>query len=362
MTSAREQFNGPESTESAPQHRDTGAVGKHTLTQDVFAEPALTGVGKRTLTEQVQRKLGTAAAAHAPMSVADAAGHGTSGASGPLPHGDTIQRLFGRHDISGISAHTDGAASEGARAMGAQAFATGDRVAFDGTPDLHTAAHEASHVVQQRAGVSLKGGVGAEGDAYEQHADAVADQVVAGRSAEGLLDRFAPAGGGSAGAVQRKLGVGHTSGKMRQISTGRTGTITGKAVWGKYPVRWDDDGKTTQVDANDADYDLVVSSTPTVTSPTPTTPTPTVTSPTPTTPPPTVTTPTPTTATPTTAVATGGKQPDRDLSHFTTTRTSRRSGRTSRTRSTTRCKPSCLAFKRSTRPPRSASAAASRPA
>jgi hypothetical protein len=43
-------------------------------------------------------------------------------------------------------------------------------------------------VVQQRAGVHLAGGVGQEGDPYEQHADAVAQRVVAGQSAEDLLD------------------------------------------------------------------------------------------------------------------------------------------------------------------------------
>ena len=77
--------------------------------------------------------------------------------------------------------------------MGAQAFATGDHVAFANSPDLHTAAHEAAHVVQQRAGVQLKAGVGETGDAHEDHADRVADRVVAGRSAEDLLDRYAGA-------------------------------------------------------------------------------------------------------------------------------------------------------------------------
>jgi hypothetical protein len=64
--------------------------------------------------------------------------------------------------------------------------------------------------VQQRAGVMLAGGVGAAGDRYEQHADAVADAVVAGRSAEGMLDTMA--GGGaesarSAGAASAGSGV-----------------------------------------------------------------------------------------------------------------------------------------------------------
>ncbi len=49
-------------------------------------------------------------------------------------------------------------------------------------------------MVQQRAGVQLYGGVGQSGDAYERHADAVADLVVQGRSAEGLLDSMSGAG------------------------------------------------------------------------------------------------------------------------------------------------------------------------
>jgi uncharacterized protein DUF4157 len=58
-----------------------------------------------------------------------------------------------------------------ASAMGAQAYATGNQVSFAGAPDLHTAAHEAAHVVQQAGGVvELEGGVGSVGDAYEEHA------------------------------------------------------------------------------------------------------------------------------------------------------------------------------------------------
>lgn len=128
---------------------------------------------------------------------------GTQGAGSKLPHYDQIQASFGKHDISHIQAHT-GAQAEGAsRAMGAEAYAQGNNVAFAGTPDLHTAAHEAAHVIQQQQGVQLKGGVGAAGDAYEQQADAVADRVVQGKSAEDLLG--APGAAKSeGGAVQRK--------------------------------------------------------------------------------------------------------------------------------------------------------------
>ena len=120
---------------------------------------------------------------------------GLSGAGGSLPFGERIQTSFGRHDISGVSAYTGPAARDAATSMGASAYAMGDSVAFKGTPDLHTTAHEAAHTVQQQGGVQLKGGVGQDGDRYEQNADHVADLVVAGQSAETALDTFAGGGG-----------------------------------------------------------------------------------------------------------------------------------------------------------------------
>ncbi len=134
-----------------------------------------------------------------------AARHGLSGSSGPLPHLDRIQASFGRHEVGGVQAHLGRQASEGAQAMGAEAFASGNQVAFSRAPSLHTAAHEAAHVVQQRAGVQLAGGVGRPGDRYERHADAVADAVVAGQSSEALLDRMA--GTGPTAAPARPTGL-----------------------------------------------------------------------------------------------------------------------------------------------------------
>jgi Domain of unknown function (DUF4157) len=157
----------------------------------------------------LQRKSGDAAAPSGAGAV-EIGEAGVRGAGSALPHGEAIQRSFGRHDVSGIQAHTGGDAAAAAGALGAEAYATGHHVAFAGTPSLHTAAHEAAHVVQQRGGVQLKGGVGAAGDQYEQHADAVADAVVQGRSAEGLLDRYSGGGdgggGGGGGGIQRKEG------------------------------------------------------------------------------------------------------------------------------------------------------------
>jgi hypothetical protein len=128
---------------------------------------------------------------------------GVAGPGQALPHGDAIARSFGpAHELSSVRAHVGGAAATAAAAIGATAYATGADVAFAAPPDLHTAAHEAAHVVQQRAGVHLAGGVGADGDPYERHADAVADRVVAGESAADLLS---PTGGAATtgAAVQR---------------------------------------------------------------------------------------------------------------------------------------------------------------
>lgn len=131
------------------------------------------------------------------------AARGVGGAGGALPHADAIQKSFGKHDVSTVTAHIGGPAARAADAIGAEAYALGKDVAFRAPPDLHTAAHEAAHVVQQRAGVHLSGGVGAAGDIYEQHADRVADRVEAGQSSEALLDELGGAGSSASSAVQR---------------------------------------------------------------------------------------------------------------------------------------------------------------
>src|SRR5262249_16241257 len=76
-------------------------------------------------------------------------------------------------------------------------------VAFGAAPDLHLAAHEAAHVVQQRAGFT---GVGTAGDSHERAADAIADRVVRGESAGDLLPG---AGAAGAGVQRRAVAGGH---------------------------------------------------------------------------------------------------------------------------------------------------------
>lgn len=142
---------------------------------------------------------GDLAATHA------AAAQGIADSGTTLPHLTEIQRSFGpKHDLSGVQAHVGGPAAQANEEMGALAYTRGRHVAFREAPDLRLAAHEAAHVVQQRAGVQLKRGVGDIGDVYEQNADAVAERVVQGRSAVDLL----PDSGSHTGAdalVQRAV-------------------------------------------------------------------------------------------------------------------------------------------------------------
>jgi hypothetical protein len=182
-----------------PPRRPAPFLGSFLPPMDDMESTAMAPGTQQQVAQPVQRKATREAAAADPSAVAAQA---TQGAGSPLPYGDQIQASFGRHDVSGIRAFQGGETGPAMGAFGAVAFAHGDAVAFGGAPDLHTAAHEAAHVVQQRGGVQLKGGIDQPGDAYEQHADQVADAVVAGRSAESLLDRMA--GGTPGHAVQRR--------------------------------------------------------------------------------------------------------------------------------------------------------------
>lgn len=167
---------------------------------------ALPVPGRATLTQPIQRD--ASAPVENPAHVHAAAARGTATGATALPYFDQIQRAFGRHDISGIQAHVGGEAAGSARAMGAMAYATGNHVVLGDGTDLHTVAHEAAHVVQQRRGIQLKGGLGEVGDVYERQADEAADCVVRGQSAEGVLGGFtgAVAQPGTAGAgIQRRL-------------------------------------------------------------------------------------------------------------------------------------------------------------
>ena len=122
------------------------------------------------------------------------AAHGLQGPGRPLTYLDTLQRAFGRHDIRGMREHTGPAAELALEALGAEGYTRGGRMAVAGSPDLSIQAHEAAHGVQQATlgdRMPLPDGIGVAGDQYEQQADAVAQAVLRGESAQPLLDQVA---------------------------------------------------------------------------------------------------------------------------------------------------------------------------
>lgn len=131
------------------------------------------------------------------------AADGVSAASEHLPFAERIQRSFGRHGIGDATARIGGSAATAAESLGAAAYTYGSDVGFRAAPDLHLAAHEAAHVVQQRAGA---GGAHERHESQaERHADRVADLVVAGRSAQAELDGAGASGGaGRSGPVVQR--------------------------------------------------------------------------------------------------------------------------------------------------------------
>jgi len=97
-----------------------------------------------------------------------------------------MERFLGQ-DLSDVRIHTDRNAQSLASSLGADAFTIGHQVAFStGKYQPHTSegrkllAHELTHVVQQRKGLSgeiLQSGIGRLGDRYEVEADEVAERI-----------------------------------------------------------------------------------------------------------------------------------------------------------------------------------------
>ncbi|MBT3220728.1 MAG: DUF4157 domain-containing protein, partial [Proteobacteria bacterium] len=117
---------------------------------------------------------------------------GVAGGGGgtQLPHHATIQRSFGKYNIKAVRTHSGKGTGRVLRTMRANAFTHGRHIVFSRYPTLRTAAHEATHFVQQKCGLRIRGGVGRVGDRHERHADEVADAVTRGESAEALLDKY----------------------------------------------------------------------------------------------------------------------------------------------------------------------------
>jgi outer membrane biosynthesis protein TonB len=123
-----------------------------------------------------------------------------------------MEASFGQ-DFGQVRLHTGGQAAETAASIHARAFTVGQDIAFGPAgfspgagEGRRLLAHELTHVVQQRRGVQLPGGMDHVTDSYERHAHALAEQVVSGRSAEALVSQGpAPQGGASSGVVQRQV-------------------------------------------------------------------------------------------------------------------------------------------------------------
>jgi hypothetical protein len=169
---------------------------------------------------------------------------GIRGVGRPLPHLEQIQAAFGGHDVRQVRAFTGGAAATTSEALGAEAYATRERIAFRSAgPSLHTTAHEAAHIIQQRRGIHLPGGFGRAGDSHERHADLVADRVVRGQSAESLLGRPIGPGSFASPTVQRAplsardLGRLYAAAEMDQTNFTRLVSHWAKETGGAAKVR-----------------------------------------------------------------------------------------------------------------------------
>src|SRR3954470_15346745 len=173
--------------------------GKRTLTEglaDVRSAPGAAATpGKRTLTEGLIMRHRSDAPAADPSHAGDAFAAATSGPAAEVPFRRDMERSFGE-DFSGVHAHVGGPALAGLDALGANAAARGDTIAFGtATPDRALVAHELTHVVQQRrhgiGGVQGKATLSQPGDRAEAEADDVARRVVAG---EQVTVNAAPSG------------------------------------------------------------------------------------------------------------------------------------------------------------------------
>jgi len=145
--------------------------------------------------EALQRKETNAATTQAGVNPHEVAAAGVSGPASQFPHAPALSASYGQPITA--QAHFGAEPKAACHALGAEAFAIGNHVAFasDG-PSLELAGHEAAHTLQQAQGVQLKGGIGQSGDVYEKAADQAAGFAARGESAAHLFDGpMAPASG-----------------------------------------------------------------------------------------------------------------------------------------------------------------------
>lgn len=142
-----------------------------------------------------------------------------------LPYREQLQPLFGEHNLGNIRSVSNGTAQEACAELGALGFAQGERVGFGQAPDLLTAAHEAAHVIQQRAGRTPAAGLSPAGDPLEQQADRVASLVSRGQSAAPALAGLHPTGWSLTPATSASQAV-----QLRLAPNARAAEIPDKAI------------------------------------------------------------------------------------------------------------------------------------
>ena len=130
----------------------------------------------------------------APKPQAASVAHHATASGGKALDTQTQRQMGPRfgHDFSQVRIHTDTHAAESARALGANAYAVGNNIVFGpghyapGTREGdRLLAHEMTHVVQQaKHGTGDTSLTSQKEDASEQEAEALASQVVQGRTVE----------------------------------------------------------------------------------------------------------------------------------------------------------------------------------
>jgi hypothetical protein len=185
-----------------------------TAAGEVSRIPSLNGPRSAAAVLQLQRLAGNGGVAQLLQSDDDAqlVRRGVSGGGSPLDTTTRVQmeQALGT-DLSSVRVHTDGAAADSAKSLGAHAYTVGDDVVFGqgkyepaSDTGQRTLAHELTHVVQQRSGpvegTPTGGGINLSdpNDRFERAAESNADAIMSGQRA--VVDGSSA----SAPAVQRQ--------------------------------------------------------------------------------------------------------------------------------------------------------------
>lgn len=199
-------------SERASESESTGKQNTGRERTDAGSGNRITGLHRTVGNQSVQATAG--AGNDSGDSPASIAREGVSGSGDSIPHADTLRPVFPDVDLSTINAHTGPRARDATDRLGAEAYATGDAIAFRRSPSRSLVAHEVVHVLQQRSARRDPSAVGQEGDRFERAANSRASRVTAGgRPARVGL----PAGPVPGVQLQRAGGAGRERGTIRIV-------------------------------------------------------------------------------------------------------------------------------------------------